>query len=113
MSELSNISCIPCRTGTLPASAAEIAEWLPHLPDWQIISTDNVRRLTRSYRYRTFQRALGFTNRIDEIAEAEQHQLAILIEWGQVTVNWLTHKISGLRRNDFIMAAKTDHLYAG
>lgn len=25
-----------------------------------------------------------------------------------VTVNWWTHKIGGLRRNDFIMAARTD-----
>jgi 4a-hydroxytetrahydrobiopterin dehydratase len=28
-----------------------------------------------------------------------------------VTVNWWTHKIRGLHRNDFIMAAKTDELY--
>jgi 4a-hydroxytetrahydrobiopterin dehydratase len=28
-------------------------------------------------------------------------------------VSWWTHKIGGLHRNDFIMAAKTDELYAG
>jgi 4a-hydroxytetrahydrobiopterin dehydratase len=28
-----------------------------------------------------------------------------------VTVTWWTHKIRGLHRNDFIMAAKTDQLY--
>jgi 4a-hydroxytetrahydrobiopterin dehydratase len=27
------------------------------------------------------------------------------------TVTWWTHKIKGLHRNDFIMAAKTDQLY--
>jgi 4a-hydroxytetrahydrobiopterin dehydratase len=27
-------------------------------------------------------------------------------------VSWWTHKIGGLHRNDFIMAAKTDELYA-
>jgi len=27
------------------------------------------------------------------------------------TVAWWTHKIRGLHRNDFIMAAKTDDLY--
>ena len=32
-------------------------------------------------------------------------------EWGKVTVNWWTHKIKGLHKNDFIMAAKTDRLY--
>ena len=28
-----------------------------------------------------------------------------------MTVSWWTHKIKGLHRNDFIMAAKTDELY--
>ncbi|MHC4149572.1 MAG: 4a-hydroxytetrahydrobiopterin dehydratase [Planctomycetota bacterium] len=28
-------------------------------------------------------------------------------------VTWWTHKIKGLHRNDFIMAAKTDQLYTG
>jgi 4a-hydroxytetrahydrobiopterin dehydratase len=35
-----------------------------------------------------------------------------LTEWGKVTVTWWTHKIRGLHHNDFIMAAKTDGLYA-
>ncbi len=45
------------------------------------------------------------------LAEEEGHHPIILIEWGQVTVTWWTHKIKGLHRNDFIMAAKTDELY--
>ncbi|MFB2856171.1 4a-hydroxytetrahydrobiopterin dehydratase [Aeromonas caviae] len=28
----------------------------------------------------------------------------------RVTVSWWTHKIGGLHRNDFIMAARTDQL---
>ena len=35
---------------------------------------------------------------------------ALLTEWGRTTVTWWTHKIKGLHRNDFIMAAKTDKL---
>ena len=35
---------------------------------------------------------------------------ALLTEWGRVTVSWWTHKIKGLHRNDFVMAAKTDAL---
>jgi hypothetical protein len=30
-----------------------------------------------------------------------------------VTVAWWTHKIRNLHRNDFVMAARTDQLYAG
>ena len=35
----------------------------------------------------------------------------LLTEWGRTTVTWWTHKIKGLHRNDFIMAAKADELY--
>ena len=45
---------------------------------------------------------------VGEVAEAEGHHPALLTEWGKVTVTWWTHEISGLHRNDFIMAAKTD-----
>src|SRR5262249_11555034 len=56
--------------------------------------------------------ALAFTNAIGELAEAEGHHPALLTEWGRTTVTWWTHKIKGLHRNDFVMAAKTDELYA-
>jgi 4a-hydroxytetrahydrobiopterin dehydratase len=35
----------------------------------------------------------------------------LLTEWGSTMVTWWTHKIKGLHRNDFIMAAKTDERY--
>jgi ABC-type multidrug transport system fused ATPase/permease subunit len=46
----------------------------------------------------------------EEIAEAEGHHPALLTQWGSLTVTWWTHKIRGLHRNDFIMAAKLDSL---
>ncbi|HVR28570.1 MAG TPA: 4a-hydroxytetrahydrobiopterin dehydratase, partial [Thermoanaerobaculia bacterium] len=55
---------------------------------------------------------LDFTNKVGEIAEEEGHHPALLTEWGKVTVGWWTHKIKGLHRNDFIMAAKTDEAYS-
>ena len=67
-------------------------------------------RLVRTFRVRTFADALALTQRVGELAESEGHHPAILTEWGKVTVSWWTHKIRGLHRNDFIMAAKTDAL---
>ena len=34
----------------------------------------------------------------------------IVVEWGNLEIQWWTHKIRGLHRNDFIMAAKTDQI---
>lgn len=56
---------------------------------------------------------LAFTNQVGQLAEEQGHHPAILLEYGKVTVRWWTHKINGLHRNDFIMAARTDQLNAG
>ncbi|HKM77940.1 MAG TPA: 4a-hydroxytetrahydrobiopterin dehydratase, partial [Candidatus Bathyarchaeia archaeon] len=53
-----------------------------------------------------------FTNQVGKIAQAQSHHPVLVTEWGRVTVTWWTHKIKGLHRNDFIMAAKTDQIYA-
>ncbi|MCO4838402.1 MAG: 4a-hydroxytetrahydrobiopterin dehydratase, partial [Oceanospirillaceae bacterium] len=52
-----------------------------------------------------------FTNALGDISEAQDHHPAILTQWGKVTVNWWTHTVKGLHKNDFIMAAKTDTLF--
>jgi len=36
----------------------------------------------------------------------------LFIERGHVTMAWWTHVAKGLHRNDFIMAARTDQLFA-
>ncbi len=72
---------------------------------------EGIERLERVFKFRNFAEALAFSNKVGEIAEEEDHHPAILTEWGRVTVTWWTHKIKGLHRNDFIMAAKTDRVY--
>jgi 4a-hydroxytetrahydrobiopterin dehydratase len=88
----------------------EIATWRPLIPDWTMEKHDGVPRLVRTFRVSSFREALAQTQRIGELAEEEGLQPALLSEWGKVTVSWWTHKIGGLHRNDFIMAAKTDAL---
>ena len=111
MAELRTFHCVPCRGGDPPLTADEIAGLAPQTPEWQVIEEENIPRLERTFKFKNFAQALAFTNRVGEIAEAEGHHPALLTEWGKVTVRWWTHKIKGLHRNDFIMAARTDELY--
>jgi 4a-hydroxytetrahydrobiopterin dehydratase len=103
--------CVACRAGEPTVTEAEMAILLPHVPDWTVVEVDGVPRLQRVFRFRDFAGALAFTNRVGAIAEEQGHHPALLTEWGRTTVSWWTHKIGGLHRNDFIMAAKTDQLY--
>ncbi len=76
------------------------------------LEREGIQRLEREFAFDTFADALQFTDAVGQLAEAEGHHPALLTEWGKVTVTWWTHTIGGLHRNDFILAAKTDTLYA-
>lgn len=110
MIDLSQQTCSACREGAPLATQAQIEQFMPQLPDWQIIDVGGVKRLQRLYTFNNFVAALAFSNKVGEIAEQEGHHPAILTEWGRVTVSWWSHKIKGIHVNDFIMAAKTDAL---
>lgn len=112
MSTLQESKCTACRADAPRVTEEEIAELKLQIPEWQIIERDGVPQLERVFRLRNFAESLAFTNKIGALAESEGHHPAILTEWGRVTVTWWTHKIHGLHRNDFIMAAKTDRLAA-
>lgn len=109
---LTHMQCVPCHGGEPTATDAEKAEFGAQVPEWTIVERDGMERLERVYQFPDFAQALAFTNRVGALAEAEGHHPALLTEWGKVTVGWWTHAIGGLHRNDFIMAAKTDEIYA-
>ncbi len=111
MDELTQMKCEVCRVGAPKVTDAEATEYLKQLPKWTIAERDDIKRLERVFRFKDFVTALAFTNNIGAIAEEEGHHPAILTEWGRVGVAWWTHKIGGMHRNDFIMAAKTDEAY--
>ena len=113
MSELSGMKCEACQRGAPVATPEERDLFLPQLPGWSIVERDGIERLERVFNFPDFRTALGFTNEVGRIAEDEGHHPALLTEWGRVTVTWWTHKIRGLHRNDFVMAAKTDALPPG
>src|SRR5262245_2260246 len=98
MSTLSTERCVACRRDSPRVTEAEIAELKPHIPDWQDVERDGIRRLERVFELPSFGEALAFTNRVGALAEEEGHHPAILTEWGRVTVTWWTHKIRGLHR---------------
>ena len=112
MAELTAMKCEACRRGAPKATAEEREEFLPQIPEWTIREVAGEERLERVYTFSDFAKALEFTNQVGRLAEAEGHHPALLTEWGKVTVGWWTHKIGGLHRNDFIMAARTDQIVA-
>jgi 4a-hydroxytetrahydrobiopterin dehydratase len=112
MFDLSKQNCEACRADAPKISDDDLKMLMPNIPDWSIIVVDGVMQLSREFEFKNFEQAMAFSNRVGEIAEAEDHHPAILTEWGKVTVTWWSHKIKGLHRNDLIMAARTDEVDA-
>ena len=109
--QLPAMKCEACHKGAPKVTEAEIAEYMPQVPDWQITEENQIKRLERTFYFDTFVEALDFTNQVGQIAEAEGHHPVLITTWGKVTVLWWTHKIDGIHQNDFIMAAKTDQVH--
>ena len=111
MTELINEKCVPCESD-IPAMKEEtIQEMKKEVPEWEVVKVDDIPHLKRSFKFDNFAEALEFTNMIGEIAEEQGHHPVIELTWGRVTVEWWTHNINGLHKNDFVMAAKSSKAY--
>jgi len=103
---LAGEKCIPCRGGVPPLEGEELTALAGELGSgWRVVEGHH---LEKEFRFRDFAEALAFTNGIGEIAERERHHPDVYLAWGKVRVTIWTHKIDGLTRSDFVLAAKID-----
>ena len=112
MTLLARERCTACRRDSPSVTSDDIAALHPQTPEWELTEMDSIPKLARVFQFPNFSQALKFTNCIGELAEEEGHHPRLTTEWGRVRVAWWTHKIRNLHRNDFVMAAKTDEIYA-
>ncbi len=108
ISRLAQQKCVPCEANTRPLEGSALRERLAELGGgWQVV---NNHHLEKEFKFPDFRQALDFTNRVGELAEAENHHPDVYLSWGKVKLILWTHKIDGLSDNDFIFAAKADRL---
>jgi 4a-hydroxytetrahydrobiopterin dehydratase len=112
MSNLTAAKCVACRAGEPTLTDAEIEDLIRQVDGWQVREVNGMKRLEKVFKFKNFAQALEFTNKVGAAAEEENHHPLIITEWGKVTLQWWTHKIGGLHKNDFIMAARSDELFA-
>ena len=100
--------CIPCEGGATPLTKEQAEEYLKEATGWGI-SFDGL-KIIREVTFKDFKEAMGFINRVAEIAESEGHHPDIFVSYNQVRLELSTHAIKGLSENDFIVAAKINEL---
>lgn len=101
--------CVPCEGGVDPMTKADAEAMLEfHVKDW-ILSND-AKSISKKFEFKNFSDALSFVNKVGAIAESEGHHPDIELGWGKVNITLTTHAIGGLSQNDFIVAAKINHI---
>jgi len=66
--------------------------------------------LERTFTFPDFREALGFVNRVGELAEAENHHPDIAVHYNRVTLRWWTHTAGGITDRDVELASRTSAL---
>lgn len=99
---LTQQKCEPCSRGTPPLSREEAEILLRETPAWTLKDS----AIERTVKFADFKEAMRFVNQVAQAAEQEGHHPDIHVFYNRVTLELSTHKIAGLSRNDFILAAK-------
>ena len=119
MGNLVEKKCTPCEGGAVPINHDEAHRMLKEIPGWSLheIATSPAKgrkghlQIEHEFKFKNFKEAMGFVNKIAELAENEGHHPDIFIHgWNKVLLTFYTHAIGGLSENDFIMAAKVNAL---
>lgn len=111
MASLADEPCEACTSDDEPLSPEEYEGYLDDLSEaWEVVDGHH---LHADYAFEDFRDALEFTYEIGELAEEEWHHPDIALAWGEVEVDMWTHKIDGLHKTDFVMAARMDRIYDG
>jgi 4a-hydroxytetrahydrobiopterin dehydratase len=103
---LTSEQCKPCEKGGTPLPAEEARELAREVPLWTLAE----KQIERGFKFKDFLKAMEFVNRMADAAQADNHHPDIFISYSLVRVTLSTHKVGGLSRNDFILAAKIDRI---
>jgi 4a-hydroxytetrahydrobiopterin dehydratase len=87
----------------------EITERLSRLDGW----TRGESFIEKSYRFKSFVRAMLFANAVGYVAESLNHHPDFYIHYNEVTLRNWTHVTGGLTDRDFILAERIDATVGG
>ncbi len=106
--DLKNQKCQACSGNTPKFDAEQISLHLSNLDNWSV--NEEQKMIFKKFKFKTFNQALNFTNKVGALSDEEGHHPDISLGWGYALIMLHTHAIKGLSINDFILAAKIDIL---
>ncbi len=99
--------CVPCEGGVFPLRGKILQQYMKQVSSWQRKGS----KILREYKFKNDSAALNFLNKIGKLSVKEGHHPVATWVYNSVTIEFWTHAIGGLSKNDFIMASKYDRIY--
>ena len=99
-------TCAPIPPGTPALSGHDLEHLLSHAEGWEIV--DGL--LTKGFEFEDHYQTMAFVNAVAWVSHREDHHPELVVGYNTCTLRYATHSIGGLSENDFICAAKVDHL---
>jgi len=104
--QLAQQECEAPVAGMRALSPEEAEALAREVPAW----TRKENAIERELQFEDFQEAMDFVNDVADLAQEQDHHPDLYISYDKVRLELSTHKLGGLSKNDFIMAAKVDEL---
>jgi 4a-hydroxytetrahydrobiopterin dehydratase len=108
---LAQEQCVKCGDGCTGVTDDDIKALQLDVPMWQLGQADGARRLQRTFEFEKYEDAVAFVNKVAAAAGEQDHHPTITLRYNSVSVDWWTHTIQDVHRNDYVMAARTDEAY--
>jgi 4a-hydroxytetrahydrobiopterin dehydratase len=101
--------CLPLPPGTKALTRGEIDSLLKQVQGW----TYDGKVISKTYSFKNYYETMAFVNAIAWIAHREDHHPDLAVGYNRCRVEFSTHSIGGISRNDFICAARIERLLEG
>jgi 4a-hydroxytetrahydrobiopterin dehydratase len=99
-------ACVPIPSGSAPLSSHDVGHLLSHVDDWEVVNGV----LEKTYQFEDHYQTMAFVNAVAWTSHREDHHPEMVVGYDTCTLRYHTHTVNGLSRNDFLCAAKADHL---
>ena len=99
-----------------PLNRLMVEGYLAQTPGWELIgwspssASGQGAEIAKTFKFNNFHETMAFVNAVAFIAHREDHHPDLEVSYKQCRVRYSTHAIKGLSENDFICAAKINHL---
>jgi 4a-hydroxytetrahydrobiopterin dehydratase len=103
---LAQQQCKSYSNSDAPLNPNRVSEFINQLDGW----TQHGMAIEKSFKFDNHYQATSFVNAVAWISHRQDHHPEIVIGYNKCTVEYTTHAVNGLSKNDFICAAKVDAL---